>query len=113
MKERSPRDISGSQSRRIGKAKSGGEDKRRSTHLQVSSSSYVPTKRSKILKCIMCDGSHEVRECPQRAALTALHSQVQEERGIGSKWHGEVPRGQELGIGLEVVVPMELDDKGW
>ena len=100
---------SGSQSWRIGKATSGREDKRGSTCLKV-----VPIKKSKILKCFLCCGTHKVRECPQTAALTALQAQVQEEQGVGSKRHCEVPKGgQELGIGLEAVVPMEPEDEGW
>ena len=57
----------------IGKAKSGGVDKRVSAHLQISSSSHKPTKRkSKTLTCFLCDGPHRVKECPQKAALSAL-----------------------------------------
>ena len=67
-------------------------EKTRSAHLQV-----VPTKKSKILKCFLCDGSHEVRVCPQKAALTALQALVQEEQGVDSKRHDEVPEGTRVG----------------
>ena len=71
-REGSLRDISGSQSRRIGEAQSGGEGKKRPAHLHMSSSSHVPTKRSKILKCYLCQGPHKMKECPQKAALATF-----------------------------------------
>ena len=95
-RERSPKNIGRSQSRRIGRATSGGEGKKVPTQLHVSSSSHVPTKRSKILKCFLCDGPHKVKDCPQKAALAALQEQVQEEQA-GSMRQGEVPKGTRSG----------------
>ena len=50
--------------------------------------------KSKTLKCFLCDGPHKVKEYLQKATLTALQAQVQEEEQAGSKRHDEVSKGK-------------------